>query len=433
LDEENLVKRGKETNWKRQYKLRHNWTRGACNIDEIQVAEQPPLPPLLVRMHEGIVYTVDSAGGLRAWNSKKQRGMLAKAILPTGSPPTAFAIDVNSSSLEGHKIAVGFEDGSFVLYEFDRRKDKLELRYRHPSSTNGMLSAVALCSPYLVTMTALQLLSLYRFDDDKSALESPRLLHSLRSHTTWPPLSLAIRSSAQSIIATIAYAIPTFASGWSVGVQEMWLSPEGALLDSRLATSVTETTSLSASLSASPSPSRTLSPLPLFPAASPGYSKPTSLSYSHPYLLLSHPDNTLTLYLVTSNDRSLSVSGGSRLWGHTSSVSGAHVGGRGKAVSVSARGDELRIWELEGTTRRKLATSESSVRVQSTRKVTTSIADLSSAIARRGDGLGLALESRNNMDEMSIVRGWVGFDEENVVILREKAAGSQALVVYDFT
>ena len=113
-------------------------------------------------------------------------------------------------------------------------------------------------------------------------------------------------------------------------------------------------------------------------------------------------------------------------------MSGAHVGGRGKAVSVSARGDELRIWELEGTTRRRLASSELSVRVQSPQKPLHPMASLSSAIARRGDGLGLALESRT-VDEMSVVRGWVGFDEENVVILREREAGSQALVVYDFT
>jgi hypothetical protein len=156
------------------------------------------------------------------------------------------------------------------------------------------------------------------------------------------------------------------------------------------------------------------------------------LSYSHPYLLLSHPDNTLTLYMVTSTDRSLSISSGSRLWGHTSSVSGAHVGGRGKAVSVSARGDELRIWELEGTTRRRVASSELSVRIQSPQKAAQSLASLSNAIARRGDGSGLALGSRS-IDEMSVVRGWVGFDEENVVILREREAGSQALIVYDFT
>jgi hypothetical protein len=107
---------------------------------------------------------------------------------------------------------------------------------------------------------------------------------------------------------------------------------------------------------------------------------------------------------------------------------------RGKAVSVSARGDELRIWELEGTSKRRLASSEMSVRVQSPQKekAVSNVAGLSKAIARRGDGLGLALESRG-VDEMNVVRGWVGFDEENVVVLREQLHGSQALVVYDFT
>lgn len=424
-------------NWKRQYKLRHNWTRGACDVNEIQVAESSPLPPLLVRMCGSVVYTVDSVGGLRAWSTKKKRGMLAKVDLVTKSAPTALAIDLSSeeSSADVHRMVVGFEDGTFVAYHFDLADNCLRPTYTHPASSNGMLSAVAICSPYVVTMTASQLLSLYKFNDNHMA-RPPRLLHSLRSHTTWPPLSLAIRSSSQqNIVATIAYAIPTFASGWSVGVQEMWLSPSGDLLDSRLATSISDgNRSILSSLPASTSSSGVSTPQPLFAAATPGYSKPTSLSYSHPYLLLSHPDNTLTLYLVTSTDRALSISPGSRLWGHTSSVSGAHVGMRGKAVSVSARGDELRIWELEGTTKRRLAGSEMSVRVQSPQKEkgVSTVAGLSDAIARRGVGWGLAME-RRSAEEMNVVRGWVGFDEENVVVLREQLHGSQALVVYDFT
>jgi len=287
-------------------------------------------------------------------------------------------------------------------------------------------------------MTASQLLSLYKFEDTQT-WDAPRLLHSLRSHTTWPPLSLAIRPSSSNLIATIAYAIPTFTSGWSVGVQELWLSSEDEVLLSRLATSSDNDTTRS--LPSSLSPSRIGSPLPSFTAATPGYTKPTSLSYSHPYLLLSHPDNTLTLYMVTSTADDLAIGPGKRLWGHTSSVSGAHVGGRGKAVSVSARGDELRIWELEGTAKRRVAGAEMSVRVQppklsqelqSEDKVVASIAGLSRAMVRRGAGLGLALEERA-MDDMSVVRGRVGFDEENVVILKEQLAGRQALVVYDFS
>jgi hypothetical protein len=51
----------------------------------------------------------------------------------------------------------------------------------------------------------------------------------------------------------------------------------------------------------------------------------------------------------------------------------------------------------------------------------------------RHENLGLTVDAQDGFEELSIVRGWVGFDEENVVVLREKNEGSQALVVYDFT
>ncbi|TID20272.1 F-box domain cyclin-like protein [Venturia nashicola] len=431
LDDDNLVKRGQDTNWKKQYKLRNNWTKGNCNVSEIEVAEQPPIPPLLVRMHEGIVYTADVTGGLRAWLSKKKaQKMLGSIDFGTNSPPTAMALDVSAGDTDCHRVAIGFEDGAFNVYTFDRQAEKFSGNYSHVPSSNGMLSAVAYCSPYLVTMTASQLLSLYQFPRIPKAanlLDPPRLLHSLLSHTVYPPLSLAIRSSSQNIVATIAFAFPSYPSGWSVGIQELWLAPDGALLDSRLAMS-SGNSQPAPQPNPAVSPARTSSP---FSAASVGYSKPTSLSYSHPYLLLSHSDNTLTLYLVTSSDKVLSIGTGSRLWGHTSSVSGAHVGGRGKAVSVSSRGDELRIWELEGTNRRKLASSDLSVRVQGENfPVTTSVEHLNGAITRRASGLGLEVR---DLEDLSVVRGWVGFDEENVVVLKERGAGSQSLVVYDFT
>jgi hypothetical protein len=448
LDEENLVKRGQETNWKRQYKLRHNWSKGSCDVSEIQVAEHPPIPPLLVRLHEGIVYTADVTGGLRAWSSKQEKKMLASTDFRTMAPPTSLASDINTDEDSNHRIVVGFEDGAFMIYAFNLEQEEFVLSYSHAPSSNGMLSAVAYCSPYLVTMTATQLLSLYKFPSksngksNKRTLDPPQLLHSLRSRTVWAPLSLSLRPSSSNIVATIAYAIPTYLSGWSVGVQELWLSPDGALLDSRLATSSTGYRTLSATLPQSSFSPTGISTLPSFTAATPGYSKPTSLSYTHPYLLVSHPDNTLTLYLVTSTDKSLSVSNGSRLWGHTSSVSGAHVGGRGKAISVSSRGDELRIWELEGTNaKKKVAGANLSVQIRPEKKRRkshpdenqASLEDLNDAISRRGTGLGLALEARASMEDFGLVRGWVGFDEENVVVLREGSAGNQALVVYDFT
>jgi hypothetical protein len=162
---------------------------------------------------------------------------------------------------------------------------------------------------------------------------------------------------------------------------------------------------------------------------------------------VAHPDNTLTLYLVSSTADSLSISAGSRLWGHTSSVSGAHVGGRGKAVSVSKRGDELRVWELEGgfgslSARKRLAVGDLSVRIQPESKKADNPDTAQAGLDLINNEKSVDLDTSNilsqddaeiDADELTLTRGWIGFDEENVVVLKEQSQGRQALVVYDFT
>jgi hypothetical protein len=150
---------------------------------------------------------------------------------------------------------------------------------------------------------------------------------------------------------------------------------------------------------------------------------------------VAHPDNTLSLYLVRSTSSTLSISSGNRLWGHTSSISGAHIGIRGKAVSVSRLGDELRVWDLEGgitslANRRRFRNGDMSVRVQPSKVLDDS--DKSEEDSSR-DKAGLRLALDQGFDDSTVSRGWVGFDEQNVIVLREKSEGSQALVVYDFT
>lgn len=116
-------------------------------------------------------------------------------------------------------------------------------------------------------------------------------------------------------------------------------------------------------------------------------------------------------------------------------MSGAHVGDRGKAVSVSSRGDELRVWELEGgLSRRRVTGGEESVEVRPAirdhaeeENFHNSVkASVAYSTVRRLDG-DLAAP------ELAVTPGWVGFDEEKVVVLREKGLGTQALVVYDFS
>ena len=454
LEDDHLVRSGKRTNWKRQYKLRHNWSIGSCNVSHTKVAEQASIPPLLVRLYENTVFTADSTEGLRVLSMNREPTILATLPFLVGnqsqarSPkPTSLAVDASTSDASVIGVAVGFADGEFGIYIFDKRQPALALLYQHAPSSNGTVSAIAYASPYILTMTEAQLLSLYMFPHttpytflpDKHTVVAPQLLSSLKSHTAWPPLSLSIRASSANVSASIAYAMPTYLAGWSVGMQEMLLTPEGRIIESRLASAEPQGFhSISTDSDESRSPSRNsrapTSSVRNRPSVETNAyrSRPTSLSYTHPYLLAAHADNTLTVYMVTSNAGDLTIGPGRRLWGHTSSVASAHVGDRGKAVSVSKHGNELRVWELEGGTisqasrRRSVlgADAEGSIqvrpetRVDSTRKVPQKITEV---------------QSRSKDEDMVVTKGWVAFDEEKVVVLREEQKGEQALVVYDFT
>ncbi|KAJ4369732.1 hypothetical protein N0V83_005495 [Neocucurbitaria cava] len=164
LDDSNLVKHGVKTKWKQQYRLRHNWAEGHCAVSEIVVAERSPDPPLLVMMSKNIVYAADSISGLRAWSSKNDRGLLASTPLFSGSDtprlPISMAIDTAHCDDGREKIVLGFGDGSFSIYALESDYNGFDCFFTHPPSTNGMLSALAYASPYLLTMTEDHLLSL---------------------------------------------------------------------------------------------------------------------------------------------------------------------------------------------------------------------------------------------------------------------------------
>ncbi|TVY30149.1 hypothetical protein LHYA1_G001112 [Lachnellula hyalina] len=470
LDENTLL--GKKTKWKGQYKLRHNWSIGACEVQEIHVADRPSVPSMLVKLAEGIVLTVDRGDGLRAWDLK-ERELIASCALEEGVVPTCLAVDegIGSGRLG---IAVGFMDGGWGTWRLNVKEKEFVEVYRHPESSNGMLSAVAYANPYILTITDSQLLSLYTFTptiptpstDDTDGYEQetpksksqtmfgilkakftsstdseiaphsgpePHLLASLKSHTSWPPLSLSIRTTTSTIIASIAYSLPTYYSGYTIGLQELHLSTTtGTITFSRLSSALPQGFSsiLPSPVALSPS-SGTLSPTLRNIRNDIGSStRPTTLSYSHPYILATHPDNTLTLYLCTSTASTLHISPGTKLWGHTSSVSSAEITARGKAVSVSTRGNELRVWELEGgfststpsKNRRLNRRDERSVKVRPEGKDS----EVTTVEGRRG-----LLDEYS--EEVGAQKSWVGFDDEMVIVLKESEQGTQALMVYDFT
>jgi hypothetical protein len=489
--------------WKRQFKLRHNWARGKCAVEELSVGDAitpgNTLRKTLVKVVEGIAVTADAAAGLRAWDLKTRK-LLAQISL-SGPPrdssiPSCMAIDDRKMDSKTLDVCIGFTNGSFGLWTCDIGAKQILRRYRHEKSTNGGHVGIAFSHPYILTATATEsvLLSLYTFDrprqqpqeedsetevgsdyDASSGLDSvtmkgseseadspfprsnpgekkrctknteppgiqtslhaPYLLTSLRSHTSTAPLALSIRKSAVSTIASIAYTFST-RQGWSIGIQDLILrsssSKKGSdpeISTTRIAYTAPVTSGISftgAPLASSPSRGstsqyglETLNPEERTQASSSSQNGPTSLCYSHPYLLATLPDNTLILHLCTSNATSLSISSGMRLWGHTSGISGAEITPRGKAVSVSYRGDELRVWELEGRA------SPKSIEIRPRDP-----GDLEDSSSGSGSGSAQGGDSGSDFDDQ---RNWVGFDDEMVIVLKEARSGKESLVVYDFT
>jgi len=127
-------------------------------------------------------------------------------------------------------------------------------------------------------------------------------------------------------------------------------------------------------------------------------------------VLAALPDNTLMVYTITSTDDKLEINMGRRLWGHTSAVSAAEVTSTGKALSISAKSEEMRYWELE-----ELLTSSSQ------RKTSTSIKSvnmLDDTVQKRNDGLGLAFHGLKQED--CLMRRCVSFDDEQAIVVGER-------------
>ncbi|KIH94078.1 f-box domain containing protein [Sporothrix brasiliensis 5110] len=466
------------TSWKQKFKLRHNWARGKCAVEELRpdygAAYDGPsasrdggdgggdvdapgggFHQMLLKVIDGIAVTADRQRGLRVWELKSrslvatsdfsQRSSSATAAETfskarngghseeygadqsrdetrshgrddvTFLTPRSLAVDVGTNVLD---IAVGLLDGGFDIWQFDLAKKALTRRFSHPASSSGPLAGIAYSHPFVLTATDSGLISLYAFAPEAKqnaaqrvvgsssvpsdlGLSAPHLLTSLRSHTSRAPLALSIRKLALVTVASIVYTFST-RQGWSIGIQDLHVKTDG-LGDAPVP----------------PSGQRQIhreSPVRHEDEVDGG---PTTLCYSHPYLLASMPDNTLILHLCTSNASTLTISAGIRLWGHTSGISDAEITARGKAVSVSLRGEEMRVWELEG---RPAAERGRSVAIRP------HLRDVaSSRWSSDDDGRE---SSTRDWDER---RNWVGFDDEMVIVLKQSRGGRETLLMYDFT
>jgi WD40 repeat protein len=381
----------------------------------------------------------------------------------TSAFPTALAV---SRCLPQNliKVTVGFADGRFGVYDMDTELLCLRLHSFHAAFADGAITAMATSNSYLLMVSEHKVLSLYEMflaepghstrsnaanTSKKSSGEDVKLLASLKADSILSPMSLSIRLAHSEIIASIVYSFFHIGCGWSLGIQELRFGKNGEQIGSRLATTVNAqygamplhpltrsrrgySSSFRSELSSGESRVELTEPSILH------QEPPTSISYSHPYLLTSHADNTLTVYLVVSTGAKIFVKGGQRLWGHTSSVSAVQVSDRGKAISVSSRGDEIRVWELESLIpslgSSKAARGENSIQVNPENKpckIHEGGPLLAGFLACQLCGPQLA--SGQMSREYARMGDCVGFDDERLLLSSRKETGTHLIEMYDFT
>ncbi|OJJ44194.1 hypothetical protein ASPZODRAFT_122598 [Penicilliopsis zonata CBS 506.65] len=450
LDHGHLTEDGVVTNWKRQYRLRQNWAKGACRVTEVELVQSPAVPLKLVNLCAGVVFTVEHNNLLKAWVAKDPKCCLASiAIADQAQSVVATALASNYCP-QGRRIEVfvSFQDGSLNIYDYDIGSSRLGLRSSYTEVADGHITAIASFPSYLLMASRHKRLSLYEIPtaveikSEHPSFKLPRLVTSLRADSIVTPMALSIRAAGSGIISSIVYSFFHIGCGWSLGIQELSITPTGEPVKSRLVTTVdsqygTGRSSLHPNaLRSHDSPrNRRLRP-PSHPAIM-HHDPPTSISYSHPYLLTSHADNTLTMYLVVSNSNELYIKSSKRLFGHTSSVSAVQVSDRGKAVSVSSQGDEIRIWELETVAStlntKKSLEAENSIQVSPENKQSIKTRSLDSAAhttlhdsSEPGEPLDGTFVKPNTQD-------YIGFDDELVLLLRERGIDGRKLECYDFT
>ncbi|RMD43187.1 hypothetical protein DV735_g1949, partial [Chaetothyriales sp. CBS 134920] len=451
--------------WKRMYQVRRNWDQGLARLQEIKVAP-PASPPVLAAVCRGLIFTADGRHGLRVWSKQDGRKqLLDQTALDEKVTPLSLAADASKGK---YTVAVGYADRRIDLYWFRGLTGFLKLAEFTTPTGSGVV-AVEIMWPYVLDITREAHVHLHRVRP--TPREDPGK-PSVMSTTLQPiaPVNIAaisLRRTAATVIASITYAFQHFNGGLCIGLHEMRVSrvvneasghpsstpshpsstPSGHPSSTPSHPSSTPSGHPSSTPSDHPSStldtspdvqtaewndrrdwrvtSRETSSSPLLSPFAPSpliTSLPSSLSYSHPYLLACLPDNTMMAYLVTSNDDKLEMSAGRRLWGHTSAISRAAVTHKGRAVSVSARGNDVRVWELEDElllpNRAKTSTAVTPINTTATMST-----------RAKGQGLGLTLQELRHT--LALTQHWVGFDDEQIVVMCERDQ-SQFMACYDF-
>lgn len=296
------------------------------------------------------------------------------------------------------QVMVGYSNGAFSIFNVDNDSSQ-ETYYSYqtksrPFKDPASVQAASICEDLVVSLNSNFNLSIYHMEKGDVFRITP--LQQLRSFVCWNPVRLKVQQvqtfvdGEQTWHLTIAHATPIYQKGWSVSVQEIFLTKD-KIITSRSASALPTMFHVIGSEATSPIP----------PSSS-----MTSLCLAPPHVLTAHKDNTIRLYHLSPSmleQGQPSISYKATLYGHTGSVEClAADAGLGRFISGGSDGS-VRIWELLETSNRR---------------------DYPNVIVQ-----GVELEKGQKASVDVPVVKWVGFDEIRVVgIVRPRDISTDNIV-----
>jgi hypothetical protein len=296
---------------------------------------------------------------------------------------------VEKSTNPGYLVA-GYSNGGFTLWTITDSITETVTYFPTKRSTSKVTS-IGFDYPMILIYTKDMQLSVFHMDSITGQLQ---LLHHLQSPVDWAPVVIDMHRSKgkkkslwKIIVCFGLFASTTGTANTSVGIQEIVLSSQSVLSSTQ--GFVIDHEPLIPSGLASNTPRHALS------------ERITAMSYSPPYLITAHANNTMKQYIVaTAHNGRLDIRFQQTLYGHTFNVDALAVN-QHKLVSGDRSG--IKVWDLQ-------APGECKITLHSFR-------------------------DQSNMNELpDACIETLGFDEDKIVaIVRVKEASTSLVRTWSFT
>ncbi|EPY53501.1 F-box protein Pof12 [Schizosaccharomyces cryophilus OY26] len=313
-------------NWKNEFKSESNWNSGNCKKEVFSLSKNQNIcltkEPAdeakfkVALLHEGRVYTCNTKM-LYEWSFNENKMTCLNTIsfpeeYKSNSPITMcvdgdnFYIALETGAVLHTKLTQnGFSDLNSILH-IDSPLKSLSVRH---NLLCGLTKDKSLCMFKNKSLSSISFQLLGKFS--VSGVKDPISIH----------IELDLSRSRKILIVQLAYSEYVIAHGWTIGLQEFWIT-DSTIVKNRVG-------------------QRQVSDIVFS-------SQPASGVYQQgPYVLSSHADNTLMLHYISSGLDSSRIQWGIQLRGHVCGVEKSKLFECGKIISVSRNCTEICLWDLQ--------------------------------------------------------------------------------------